>query len=615
MKTNEVVIIELQLSTDQIETSINKIGNSLAGLKETIASVGNEFSDIFSTIQMNADILAASMEQMATPITDLAKSLNEVAESDFSALVTELGKLKGALVDIYGQMENQQAQDLATSIGAYAFSAAELGWNIYSKLSEKDTNSKGSSKGGIKVKVRKKGSDDKSTGGKSDCLGIAAGGIGTVFGLDAMDGSLGDLLSDAAEGGNLTAMFSNLSTVVADAGQKMREFGSAIGTAFSNFGSTIAQLATSTGTWIANTAAKVANTAAQWAQVAATTAWQAICTAATAVTTAFGAAMNFLASPIGLVVIAIVALIAIIVLLIANWDTVKAAVLTAWDTIKAALGTAAEWFNTNVIQPFVGFFTMLIDWISTKLQEGLVFVQGIFAGISEFLQGMFAKDWTEQFGAFGNVLNAFFANVENVWNAVKDIFNGIVSFVKNVFAGDWGAAWDSIVSVFKSIWDYLVAIVKAPINIIIGLINGLVQGVVDGINLVIGALNGISFDIPDWVPVVGGQTFGFNLTPLVAPKIPLLAKGAVLPANKPFLAMVGDQRHGTNVEAPLTTIQEAVAQVMENQFSGMMAGFEASVAVQKQILHAVLGIEVGDTTIGQAANRYNRRMAIIKGGM
>ena len=358
-----------------------------------------------------------------------------------------------------------------------------------------------------------------------------------------------------------------------------------------------------------------ASTAATWLQNAAATAWQGISTAATAVTTAFGAAMNFLASPIGLVVIAIVALIAIIVLLIANWDTVKAAVLTAWEAITGALATAADWFNANVIQPIVGFFTTAIDWISTKLQEGMAFVQGIFAGISEFLQGIFAKDWTEQFGAFGNVLNAFFANVENVWNAVKDIFNGIISFVKNVFAGDWGAAWDSIVSVFKGIWDYLVAIVKAPINIIIGLINGLVQGVVDGINLVIGALNNISFDIPDWVPLIGGQTFGFNLTPLVAPKIPLLAKGAVLPANRPFLAMVGDQRHGTNVEAPLTTIQEAVAQVMENQFSGMMAGFETSVAVQKQILHAVLGIEVGDTTIGQAANRYNRRMAIIQGGM
>ena len=256
-----------------------------------------------------------------------------------------------------------------------------------------------------------------------------------------------------------------------------------------------------------------AATVATWLQNAAATAWQGISTAATAVTTAFGAAMSFLTSPIGLVVLAIVALIAIIVLLIANWDKVKAAVLTAWEAITGALATAADWFNTNVIQPVVGFFKTAIDWISTKLQAGLAFVQSIFAGISSFMQGVFAKDWTEQFGAFGNVLNAFFANVENVWNAVKNIFSGIVSFVKNVFAGDWGAAWDSIVNVFKGIWDYLVAIVKAPINIIIGLINGLVQGVVDGINLVIAALNGISFDIPDWVPVIGGQTVAFNLTP------------------------------------------------------------------------------------------------------
>ena len=574
MKTNEVVIVELQLSTDQIETSINKIGNILVGLKETIASVENAFSNTFSTIQVTADVLASSMEQIATPIAELAKSLDAVAESDFSVLVTELVKLKDALAGIHAQMEKQQTQDLGTEIVSDVIGVADLGWNIYEKLSKDNTNSKGRSKGGIKVKVRKKGSGDKNTGGKSNGLGIAAGGIGTIFGLDAMDGSLGDLLVDAAEGiSGLSGMFDDIATKIK------------------------------------------ASTAATWLQNAATTAWQGISTAATAVTTAFGAAMSFLTSPIGLVVLAIVALIAIIVLLIANWDTVKAAVLTAWEAIKGALATAADWFNTNVIQPVVGFFKTALEWVSTKLQAGFAFVQSIFARISSFMQGVFAKDWTEQFGAFGNVLNAFFANVENVWNAVKNIFSGIVSFVKNVFAGDWGAAWDSIVSIFKGIWDYLVALVKVPINNIIGLINGLVQGVVDGINLVIAALNGISFDIPDWVPVIGGQTVAFNLTPLVAPKIPLLAQGAVLPANKPFLAMVGDQRHGTNVEAPLATIQEAVAQVMENQFSGMMAGFEASVAVQKQILQAVLGIEVGDTVIGQAANRYNRRMAIVKGGM
>lgn len=97
--------------------------------------------------------------------------------------------------------------------------------------------------------------------------------------------------------------------------------------------------------------------------------------------------------------------------------------------------------------------------------------------------------------------------------------------------------------------------------------------------------------------------------------LPALANGAVLPPNKPFLAMVGDQKHGTNIEAPLATIQEAVALVMEDMTGGMMAGFEATVAVLKEILEAVYGIEVGDDVIGRAVARYNTKMAIARGGV
>ena len=264
----------------------------------------------------------------------------------------------------------------------------------------------------------------------------------------------------------------------------------------------------------------------------------------------------------------------------------------------------------------VGFFTNAMDWISTKVQEGFAFVQSIFAGVNDFLQNIFAKDWTEQFGAFGNVLNAFFANVENIWNAIKGIFEGIVTFVTGVFSGDWQAAWDGIVGIFKGIWEAIVAYVKAPINGIIGLINGLIEGIVGGINLVIGALNNISIEIPDWdiFGALAGKRFGFNFALLNAPQIPYLAKGAVLPANKPFLAMVGDQKHGTNIEAPLTTIQEAVAIVMEDMIASNMAGHEATVGVLREILSAVLGIQIGDDVIGQAVARYNRKMAVVRGG-
>ena len=80
------------------------------------------------------------------------------------------------------------------------------------------------------------------------------------------------------------------------------------------------------------------------------------------------------------------------------------------------------------------------------------------------------------------------------------------------------------------------------------------------------------------------------------------------------MAVVGDQRHGTNIEAPLSTIQEAVALVMEDQTDAILRGFEASVQVQRDILQAVLGIHIGDEVIGQAVSRYQRKLAVMRGG-
>ena len=518
----------MQIDTEEVEISAEEVSKALTGLKEIAENICTKISDTFSAALDAIEIFKSSVDK-------LSESVQSVTGENFSGVLTELSEISTTLDSILAELQTPDW------LGGASLVLDTLNTIEVNKPKRKARKNK---EGGIKVKVRKKSSNSKTTSSKASASGIAAGGIGAAVGLDALDGDIGDLLGDILGTDTLQSLFSGLSTAISDAGQKLKDFGSAIGTAFKSFGTMISQLVTGTGAWIADTAAKAGNTAAQWAQIAATTAWQAICTAATAVTTAFGAAMNFLTSPIGLVVLAVAALIAIIVALIANWDTVKEVAAKAWESI-----------------------TQTVEKVTNFLLEKL-------NGFNEFLQGAFAKDWTEQFGAFGSVLNAFFANFENVWNAVKGIFDGMIGFVKNVFAGNWGAAWESIVGVFKGIWDYLVAVVKAPINAIIGLINGLVQGVVDGINAVIGMLNKFKVEIPDW-GIFGdyaGETLGFNIATIKAPQIPYLAQGAVLPANKPFLAMVGDQKHGTNVEAPLATIQEAVALVMEDMVASNMAG-------------------------------------------
>ena len=151
-------------------------------------------------------------------------------------------------------------------------------------------------------------------------------------------------------------------------------------------------------------------------------------------------------------------------------------------------------------------------------------------------------------------------------------------------------------------------------NPITRFIKNIANGIIAIVNKVIAAINSI-FDISFKGMKLGGVQVipAFSAKLVNIPKIPALAQGAVLPPNKPFMAMVGDQRHGTNIEAPLSTIQEAVALVMEDYAAANLAGHEATVAVLRDILEAVLGIEIGDDVLGKAANRYNARLATMRG--
>lgn len=213
----------------------------------------------------------------------------------------------------------------------------------------------------------------------------------------------------------------------------------------------------------------------------AAVAWNAICAISTIATTAFGAAVAFLTSPITLTIVAIGALIAIGVLLYKHWDVVKVKAIEVWNGIKAKFEEFKNW-----------------------------------------LGNVFATDWSQRFVFLGNILNRFLANVRNIFNSVKQIFSGIIDFVAGVFTGNWSRAWQGVVNIFSGIMNGIGAVMKAPLNAVIGLING-----------AIGGLNRISVDIPSWVPGFGGKTFGVSI-----PRIPYLAKGGII--DSPTLAMVGE---------------------------------------------------------------------------
>ena len=289
------------------------------------------------------------------------------------------------------------------------------------------------------------------------------------------------------------------------------------------------------------------------------------------------------------------------------------------DLVTAALAPVIEgvqnlWEALTPVVDYIGQMAIntLNNWRERFLALAQVFqdkypvVVEIFRNIGQVIAQMWygAEPVLTAFGNhFGLVFETITQAVGLAVGYILDMLQGLTAFLSGVFTGNWKTAWDGVRLFLKS-----------AVNGVITLLNSMIARLTAALNAVVGIANQLSFTVPDWVPGIGGRHFGVNLPYVPTPSIPYLAKGAVLPAGKPFLAMVGDQRHGTNIEAPLSTIQEAVALVMEDQTGAILRGFEMSVGVQKEILEAVLGIQIGDEVLGRAVSRYNRRMNIINGG-
>ena len=153
------------------------------------------------------------------------------------------------------------------------------------------------------------------------------------------------------------------------------------------------------------------------------------------------------------------------------------------------------------------------------------------------------------------------------YNAWKKILSGLITFLTGVFTGDWKKAWNGVLDILKGVW-----------NLIVGTVEGAINFIIDGINLLISALNKIHFEVPDWVPLVGGKSFGINITPVSRVSLPRLASGAVIPPNREFMAVLGDQKSGTNIETPLATMVQAFKQAMTE--TGGMGGRQITVVMQ-----------------------------------
>lgn len=208
---------------------------------------------------------------------------------------------------------------------------------------------------------------------------------------------------------------------------------------------------------------------------------------------------------------------------------------SAYSGIKSVFSSMGSWFGKRW-SDVKTVFSSVGSWFKEKFDSAYKKVTNAFSGVS----GFFSDVWSNITGAFGNITKWFKDNFSDAWKAVKNVFS----------TGG---------KIFDGIKNGILNGLKTVINGIIGGINKIIEVPFNGLNSALKKLKSVSIaglKPFDWMPTIS------------VPQIPKLATGAVIPANKEFLAVLGDQKHGRNLEAPEDLIRKIVREETAKNNSG-----------------------------------------------
>lgn len=290
-------------------------------------------------------------------------------------------------------------------------------------------------------------------------------------------------------------------------------------------------------------------------------------------------------------------------------DEILASMSETVGEFVATIQADMKWLYDNIIAPIIVPLTeeferlwnsslkntiMNVGWFIRDLIVGAMEIYTNFISpIIKQLVEYFAPVWDMVWKAASGVLGTALEFISDVVGSIISIFRGIINFISGVFAGDWEKVWEGIGEIFGGIMQGLVALFKAPINLII-----------DGINAFIAGMNKIK--IPDWVPIVGGKSLHFNY-------IPKLATGGVI--STPTIAEIGED--GAEAVVPLEKntgwIQAVSAEINANNNTDETNTLLNSILDVIRDFNPNPTVVIGDNEIGQANDRYVYKRTRIMG--
>lgn len=220
-------------------------------------------------------------------------------------------------------------------------------------------------------------------------------------------------------------------------------------------------------------------------------------------------------------------------------ENTSAIIQNVWNTwLKPIYDNTMECIDnvwTNHLAPLL---SNVSEFVAKLIDTVLVIYNKWIAPIVQYLQKVLAPVFASVFNNIRTIVWSIIGNIIDRFGGIITTLKGILDFIKGVFTGDWESAWKGIKKIFQGAWDTLASAAKIPINLVIGMINTLINGVESAINAIIRALNNLSFTVPDWVPGIGGEKFGFNLSTVNWSRITYLAKGGIVSSATP--AIIGE---------------------------------------------------------------------------
>ena len=334
------------------------------------------------------------------------------------------------------------------------------------------------------------------------------------------------------------------------------------------------------------------------------------------------------------------------------FKTITDFIMELYDLIKNVIGFVIDLLGPSfdeivaIISGAISAITKIVTGVLDILKGVIEFLNGIFTGdidkcmqgIKDIIKGCLEAIWgiikvivslivnlvkgtvdivinllKDIFTVIGNILSsiksvfdkvlmAIFNAVISVIDGIKDALWNIVDFVGDTFSSAWSNVWNGIINAFDNIFGGIVDIAKGPINMVIGLINGMLDGLESGINWIVRRVNALSFDVPDWVPVIGGDHFGFDLPEVGFGSIPYLAEGGYVKPNTPQLAMIGDNKHQGEVVAPEDKLID-----MAQKAAAMASSAELlaeAISILKQILKILEALNLDIQLDGKSLKKY-----------